>query len=154
MPEVTLRAARPDEAAALSDLALRAKAYWDYTPEFIEACREELTVQRSEIEAGEVVVAEVLGAVAGFSTFTGDPPFGEVYMLFVEPEHIGKGVGTVLFAALRATAEARGFTRLRIEADPNAVGFYEGRGAMHIGETPSESIPGRMNPLLELDLTT
>jgi GNAT superfamily N-acetyltransferase len=152
--EVTLRQARPDEASALSELALRAKAHWDYTPEFIEACREELTVHRAEIVAGRVTVAEEHGSVVGFSTVGGDPPVAEVDMLFVEPEWIGSGVGSVLFDALRANAVATGFTRLRIESDPNATGFYERTGAVVVGEEPSVSIPGRMLPLLELDLTT
>jgi GNAT superfamily N-acetyltransferase len=153
VPEVTLRAARPDEAAMLSDLALRAKAHWDYSAEFIEACRDELTVDPADIEAGRVVVAEQLGVVVGFSAVTGAPPVAEVDMLFVEPECIGTGVGAVLFGALRSTAVAVGFTRLRIESDPNATGFYERQGAVRVGDAPSVSIPGRTLPLLELDLT-
>jgi GNAT superfamily N-acetyltransferase len=78
----------------------------------------------------------------------------EVDMLFVAPEHIGAGVGAALFAALRAAAVAAGFSRLRIESDPNATGFYERQGAERVGEAPSVSIPGRTLPVLELDLTT
>ncbi len=154
MPTTSLRAARPDEAAALTDLALRSKAHWGYDAAFIEACREELSVQPDHIAAGRVTVAEVDGEIAGFSTLVGEPPEAEVEALFVEPVHIGggAGVGATLFGALCDAARAAGFTRLLIEADPNAVGFYEHQGAVTIGERPSGSIPGRSLPLLELDL--
>jgi GNAT superfamily N-acetyltransferase len=150
--DVTLRLARPDEAAALSELALRSKAHWGYSDEFIEACRDELTVHRSQIDAGRVIVAEMDGAVVGTATLGGRPPEGDVENCFVEPDHIGTGVGRALFAALRAAAVDTGFTRLRIESDPNALGFYEHQGAIKIGEAPSGSIPGRVLPLLQLDL--
>ena len=154
MHEVSLRPARPDEAAALSELALRSKAHWGYDAEFIEACRRELTVDPEHIAAGRVVVAMVDGELGGFSTLVGEPPVAEVEALFVEPDHIGAGVGigTTLFVALCDAARAAGFTRLLIEADPNALGFYERRGAVKTGDRPSGSIPGRTLPLLELDL--
>jgi hypothetical protein len=45
-----------------------------------------------------------------------------------------------------------GYTWLRIEADPNAVGFYRAMGAEQIGEAPSGSVPGRSLPLLAFKL--
>ena len=154
MAEICLRSARPDEAAALSALALRSKGHWGYDDEFLDACRDELTVHRLQIEAGAVVVAEQDGVVTGFSHFVGEPPLGEVYMLFVEPELIGSGVGAALFTALCDAATEAGFTHVHIESDPNAAGFYERHGAVRIDDVPSVSIPGRTIPLLELDLTT
>ena len=156
MSDVTLRPARGDEADALSELALRSKAHWGYSDEFIEACRAELAVDPQDIASGRVVVAVVDGGLAGFSTLVGEPPVAEVEALFVEPEHIGvgAGVGTTLFEALCDAARGAGFTRLLIEADPNAAGFYERQGAVKVGDRPSGSIPGRRLPLLELDIAT
>jgi GNAT superfamily N-acetyltransferase len=147
-----LRAARVEEAVMLSELALRSKAHWGYSAEFIDACRDELTVHPEQIAAGTVTVAERDGAVVGMFIIGGEPPLGEIEDFFVDPEHIGTGLGAVMFAALRASAAEAGFTRLRIDADPNALGFYERQGAVQIGEEPSGSIPGRMLPLLELKL--
>ena len=45
-----------------------------------------------------------------------------------------------------------GFHTLHIHSDPFAEGFYLRNGAIRIGETPSGSIPGRLLPLLRLDL--
>jgi GNAT superfamily N-acetyltransferase len=153
MADVVLRAARGGEAATLSELAVRSKAHWGYSTEFLMACRAELTVDPADIDAGRVIVATRRGSVAGFSNVTGEPPVADLDMLFVEPAHIGTGVGAALFDALRATAVAARFTVLRIESDPFALGFYESRGAVQVGEASSASIPGRALPLLELDLT-
>ncbi len=149
---VTIRPARPDETATLSALAVRSKAHWGYSDEFIDACREELTVPRASVDAGRVSVAVVDGVVAGFSTALDQPPVRGLGALFVDPPFIGTGVGAALFHAFRVAAVKAGFTLVRIEADPNTLGFYEHQGAVIVGEAPSGSIPGRMLPLLELDL--
>lgn len=150
--DVSTRHARSEESEMLTELALRSKAHWGYSDEFIEACRDELTIHADQIARGRVTVAVLNQVVIGTFTLGGDPPEGEVENFFVEPSSIGFGVGGVLFAAMRAAAVASGFTRLRIESDPNALGFYEHQGAVQVGEAPSGSIPGRVLPLLELDL--
>lgn len=156
MAALNLRAARPDEVAALSELARRSKAHWGYDDAFLDACRAELSVRADDLTSGLVVIAEVEGELAGFSRLTGPDADarGEVDMLFVAPERIGTGVGHALFGRLRADAIARGCAALRIEADPNAVTFYEREGAVRVGEVPSASIAGRALPLLLLDLAT
>jgi GNAT superfamily N-acetyltransferase len=152
---LSLRAARPDEVAELSALALRSKAHWGYDETFLDACRDELTLTADDLMSGVVVVAEVDGAVVGVSRLTGPDRngAGEADLLFVAPEHIGTGVGHALFTRLQADAVARGCTELRIEADPNALAFYEREGAVRVGEVPSASIEGRTLPRLRLDLT-
>lgn len=49
-------------------------------------------------------------------------------------------------------ARRLGFTRLTIDADPNAEPFYRAMGAVRIGAVPSGSVPGRELPLLEVSL--
>ncbi len=43
---------------------------------------------------------------------------------------------------------------LSIQSDPHAEGFYLRLGARRTGEAPSQSIPGRLLPMLEFDLRT
>ena len=52
-----IRSARPEEAETLSALALRSKAYWGYPADFMEACREELTLTPMTIAVGRCLVA-------------------------------------------------------------------------------------------------
>ncbi|MER7750981.1 GNAT family N-acetyltransferase [Kitasatospora sp. NPDC097643] len=147
-----IRPARPDEAELLTKIALRSKAYWGYDEAFMAACRDELTVDAATIGRIHAVVAEDGERVLGFATVVGAPPQGALDMLFVEPEHIGRGIGRALLDHVREHAEGLGFRRLLIDADPNAEPFYRAMGATRIGSTPSGSIPGRELPLLALDL--
>ncbi|CAM5720685.1 MULTISPECIES: GNAT family N-acetyltransferase [Streptomyces] len=147
-----IRDARPDEAAELTGLALRSKAHWGYDEAFMESCREELTVRPSEVGERRTAVAERDGRVVGFTTVDGRPPEGAVGMMFVDPSALGQGIGRALFTHALATARDAGFTRLTIDADPNAEPFYRAMGAVRIGETPSGSVPGRMLPLLSVTL--
>jgi ribosomal protein S18 acetylase RimI-like enzyme len=149
---VRIRTARPAEAAALSDLAMRSKAHWGYSAEFLEACRASLTVSPNDCDAGTLLVAEIEGQVAGFARLDGTPPEGELSDLWVDPAFMGRGVGRALFEAITARAARMGFRALLIDADPNAEAFYLHLGAVRIGEVPSTVIPGRTLPLLRFTL--
>lgn len=148
-----VRKGRPEEAAALTGLALRSKGHWDYDEEFLAACREELTVRPADVGPRRTGVAEENGRILGFTTLDGDPPEGALGMMFVEPDAIGRGVGTMLFEHTVAQARRLGFAALTIDADPNAEPFYVAMGAVRIGTTPSGSIPGRELPLLRIGLS-
>jgi GNAT superfamily N-acetyltransferase len=124
-----LRPARPGEAPRLSQLALRSKAYWGYDAEFLDPCRGELEVRSEQLAALRA------------------------HVLDVDPAAIGAGVGVTLFRAACEIARREGFRCLLIHSDPNAVPFYSRQGARQVGEVPSGSIPGRLLPLLALDLS-
>ena len=72
--------------------------------------------------------------------------------LFIEPALIGAGVGRLLFQWAAAAARKLGADGITIEADPGAAPFHERMGARHAGFAPSQSIAGRMLPLLRLEL--
>jgi GNAT superfamily N-acetyltransferase len=147
---VTLRRARPDEASLLSDLALAAKGFWGYDEAFMESCRAELTFTPGDVERRHMVVAELDGAVAGFYSVDGKPPVGELGNMWVRPGNIGTGLGRVMWQDAMTAAAAAGFECLEIGAEPNAEDFYRKMGAERIGATPSESIPGRILPLMRV----
>ena len=147
-----IRAARPEEAEALSRLALRSKAHWGYDEAFLDRCREELTLRPGEVVRRRTAVAEDRGRVVGFVTVEGGPPEGELGMLFVDPPAIGGGVGRLLFEHALAVARALGLERLRLEADPNAEPFYRAMGASRVGLVPSGAAVGRSLPLMTVEV--
>ena len=147
-----LRPPRPDECAALTDLCLRSKAHWGYDAAFIEACRAELTVRPDDLATDRYQVAERDGVVVGVAALSADGHRGCVERMFVAPAAMGKGIGRALMDWLIAEARALGLSVIDIDADPEAVGFYERLGARRVGEAPSGSIPGRMLPALVIDL--
>lgn len=146
---IRIRAARPQEAAALSALCVRSKAHWGYDAEFMRLSERALSVDPRAIAEGRVFVAagvqdQPLG-VAGCA-FREDGV--ELTHLFVEPGAFGLGVGQALFAAALEWAHAHDRKVLLIASDPNATGFYERMGAVCVGTVPSDAIPGRSLPLL------
>jgi ribosomal protein S18 acetylase RimI-like enzyme len=131
---------------------MRSKAHWGYTEEQLAAFTLELTYTADDIVTGRFTVAEVTGRVAGFYSIDDSPPDGELGNLWVSPDRIGSGIGRRLWTHAMESAGAAGFRTLRIDADPNAEGFYLAMGAERVGETPSAAIPGRMLPLLKIQL--
>lgn len=151
----TLRCATPDESQLLSDLAYRSKAVWGYSPEFMAACRNELTVGRDQIVARQAlhVVCEAHGEVVGFYVLERISPTGfDLSAMFVDPGHIGAGYGRQLMSHAIGNVSQQGGQTLQIQSDPNATSFYEAAGAYKIGMLESDSIPGRQLPLLQIDV--
>lgn len=151
-PEIAFRAARADDAAVVSRLALRSKGHWGYSEEFLAACREELTYSAEQCGSGRMVVADDGDRIRGFHLLEGTPPQGELVALFVDPESIGGGLGGRLLRDALALASEAGFTTVSLDADPDAEPFYRHHGAVRVGEAPSGSVPGRMLPRLRFDL--
>lgn len=149
MDDVKVRRALPSEAAAISELAQRSKAYWGYDQAFLDRVRSQLTVQPERIQRGHVVVAERDGVLLGFYQLSGDPPDGELTDLFIAPDVIGTGLGRTMWEHAVQAAKACGFRSLSLESDPNAEPFYLHMGAMRIGER--EVAPGRRLPLMRVE---
>jgi GNAT superfamily N-acetyltransferase len=145
---IRMRRARIDEAPALTDLAMRAKAHWGYDGAFMDACLDELTVQTDRIASGEIWVADRRGETVGLLEVIVEEGVAEVYLCFVEPAEMGCGIGRLLWEKAEAIALKGGVSEMGVDSDPNAEGFYEAMGAVRIGEAPSGSIPGRMLPRL------
>jgi len=143
---MTIRRARPDEADALSALAYRAKAHWGYDTEFMGRVSEAMTLSAGDVAAGQVwVLEDAARRVVGFHrVFLGDP--AELEDMWVEPDVIGAGYGRRLFEHAVAIARSSGASSLELDADPNAVGFYERMGMERTGQTLSTIIPGRSLP--------
>src|SRR5215212_10019371 len=111
---IVMRPARAEEADALSGLALRSKAQWGYEAQFLEACRPDLTFRPDEICARRAVVAEESGHLVGFYTLDGVPPEGELGNLWIEPAHMRRGIGRLLWNHAMATARSIGLTAVLI----------------------------------------
>lgn len=150
---IRLRDIRPDELSHLDGLCLRSKAVWGYDDAFMAACRAELKLHPDELRTTQLQVAERDAVAVGLAQLKVTGGDAELMKLFVEPDLLGSGIGRLLFAWAVERACALGAVRITIEADPGAVPFYQRMGAYQTGLAPSQSIPGRMLPLLQLELT-
>ncbi|MEM7426426.1 MAG: GNAT family N-acetyltransferase [Pseudomonadota bacterium] len=147
-----IRTARTDELAELSALCLRSKAWWGYDDEFMEACREELSLTPGDLESTAVAVLADGTQVAGVAQVDVDGEWAELDKLFIDPSAIGTGAGRTLWEWSVETARDSGAVKLEIVADPGAASFYEHMGAVPAGSAPSGSIAGRSLPRLVLEL--
>ena len=132
---------------------MRSKAHWGYSAEFMEACRQELAVSESKLSNKHFhyAVAENQGEIVGYyalERLSGEE--FELEALFVEPKHIGSGVGRALIGHAKNRAAANGGRTLIIQGDPHAEKFYRAAGGKRTGERESASIPGRFLPVFSI----
>lgn len=132
---------------------MRSKAYWGYTPEFIESCRAELTVEPGQMTSEEFdyVVAEAGESIVGYYAIEAisESSF-ELEALFVDPDHVRRGIGGTMIRHAIENISQKGGVTLLIQSDPDASGFYLSFGAQRIGTRESGSIPGRSLPLFQI----
>ncbi len=154
---IKIREACKSEAKSLSGLAMRSKAHWGYSAEFMEACRQELLVTEEMIASKDnhYAVADAQGVVVGFySLISLSKPNIELGLLFIEPSHIGTGIGRTLITHAKNHAIASGGRTLHFQGDPNAEAFYKAIGATLTGKRESSSIPERFLPTFSISLSS
>ena len=149
---MTIRRAKLQEAALLSDLSVRSKAYWGYDDAFIQDAVADLTLEPIHIENGMVYVSEYQDQIIGYNAFCiDDAP--EMTALFVEPDFIGKGIGFGLWEHAVNFAKEQKWSKFKIVADPFAAEkFYLKMGCSQVGELQSPVKADRKLLLLEFKL--
>lgn len=68
----------------------------------------------------EMFIAVVDSKIAG----TGSLQNGTIYSLFVDPDYVGKGIGTKLMNKLEETAKSNHIDVLKVPSSITAIGFY------------------------------
>jgi GNAT superfamily N-acetyltransferase len=153
--QAKIRRALQGEAGAISSLAIRSKAHWGYSSEFLDACREELSYSEAQVAstAYEFWVCDDARKIIGFYALElMGPEEAELEALFVEPNMIGRGFGQALIEHAKDRAATLGIRQITIQGDPNAVSFYEAAGGVRDGQRESASIPGRFLPIFRIAL--
>jgi GNAT superfamily N-acetyltransferase len=115
---------------------------WDAYRELHAAHPDAIELPQSYIDNGWVRVADdEEGTPIGFSVVIPGPDRSyELDGLFVEPAHMGGGVGRALVDDAAAQASRDGASRLEVTAGP-AQGFYERVGFSLIGTTQTRFGP-------------
>jgi GNAT superfamily N-acetyltransferase len=148
-----IRPADPNDAEMLSRIAYAAKSHWGYPERWLELWKPQLTYSPEYFQENETWVAEMNESPIAFYVMREKDGTAWLEDLWVLPEHIGKGLGKQLFVHAMDRARELGYETLQLEADPNAVGFYEKMGMLKIGERHTE-VDGqaRVLPVMEIDL--
>ncbi len=147
-----VRPARPDEIAAVRDVA---RASWAETyrdllgPQaieaFVRAAYSDRSLRRS-LENDGLLVLDIGGEVRGYlrlgidaDASTEEHRVGRLQAIYLHPDAIGHGNGTLMWAAARAWFDARRAAEVVLEVaagNLRARGFYE-----HLGFVPVETKP-------------
>ena len=128
LPQV--RPARPDDAEAIWRVhvrSIREACAADYTPEQLEAWagpkRPEDYV-RAQAAGERMWIAEDAAGLLGFARLAGDRVKG----MYVAPDVLRRGIGSLLLSELEADAVRRAIRALTLNATLNARAFYAARG--------------------------
>jgi GNAT superfamily N-acetyltransferase len=148
MENVFIRRPMQGEAYVLTSLVLRSKAYWGYSKEFLGSVERELTITEDYLKNAVAFIAESNCQPVGIVGLS--LKRDELEFLFIDPEHIGKGVGKILWDRFVLELHALDIRSFKILSDPGAESFYQKMGAKRIGMAMSSV---RMLPLLEFAIT-
>lgn len=151
---INIRRALPEDADILSKIAFSAKAHWDYSKHLMEMWKPQLTFSDDYFIEHESWTVELDGEPIAFYTLEERDRNAWMENLWVSPEHMGKGIGKQLFLDALSRSRSSGYLILRLEADPNAAGFYKKMGMYKVGESsrPIDEDPSRVLPVMEIKL--
>jgi GNAT superfamily N-acetyltransferase len=147
---IVIRRADANEGPRLKEIAIASKGFWGYELEQVREWAARGDFSPEGLGRFAAFVAESRGRAIGWSSLVQRGDVGWLEDLWIEPEWIGKGVGSRLFRHTAAHARELGATRLEWEAEPNALGFYEKMGATHVRDIVSEW--GRTLSVMGVDL--
>ncbi|MEW6030834.1 MAG: GNAT family N-acetyltransferase [Chloroflexota bacterium] len=151
--ELTLQRARPEHAETLTRIAIAAKRHWNYPERWIQIWTPQLTISPDYISTNETWMAAVNEKPVAFYSLKREDDAWWLDNLWVLPDAMGQGLGAFLFRHARMRSRRAGAGILKIEADPNAAGFYEKMGARKVDERRTE-VDGRARvlPVMEVNV--
>jgi predicted N-acetyltransferase YhbS len=134
-----IRPARVDDAAGLTEIAVRATKHDGYDDSAVSRFMPGLKINLALIAAGLVHVAEdEQGVLGGYVSFRPTGMGGLILLegIFVDPAYSRRGVGTRLFATAVEHSRKMAGNVILIYSSPHSVDFYAHLGATRIGMTP------------------
>jgi GNAT superfamily N-acetyltransferase len=151
-PSLRIRHAHPHEGERLREIAVASKGHWGYESELVQQWAAMGDFSLGGLREKEVYVAEAEGRAVAWAALI---PRGELVWLddlWVEPQWIGKGVGSLLFRHAVHRAAELGGRKMEWAAEPNSVGFYERLGGRYLRDSEPTSW-GRAIPVMGVDLS-
>jgi len=143
-----IRPAHTSEAETLTDIAVRSESYWGYDSAFMDRFKQLYSVTEEFINTCPTYVLLEKDTVIGFYGISADISATELEFLYVDPAHIGKGYGKVLWNHMLGVCKERGIGEISLVTSPEAKQFYIRLGAVPRGEVESAVVKGRMIPRL------
>lgn len=142
--------ADPSDHKSLTHVMQKSKAHWGYSKEQMKKWEKELTIRPEDFEANKIFkLINNDQSIIGFYSFK-NKNNNSVHLndLFILPDHIGKGLGKLLLNDFINKIKNANASKITLESDPNAEGFYLHYGFKTVGQRET-SIKGRYLPIME-----
>lgn len=130
-PDLEIRSATDEDAGAIADVLVHARrAAVPLMPEPVHSDQDAAAYVRTQLREADAWVAEIGGGAVGFAL---THP-GWLDMLYVLPEHAGRGVGSALLELVKHQHRT-GFSLWVFESNTAARRFYRARGLVELERT-------------------
>lgn len=134
---MTIEQGHVADAPVFTAIAHAAKRHWGYPEEWIQCWAAVLTIAPDDISRNATFVAREAGEIVGFGTVAMSGAGAQLDHLWVLPAAMGRGIGRRLFEYAEEVARQYGTSRLWVESDPHAEGFYRRMGMTVFGRQPA-----------------
>ena len=133
----------------LTEISFVSKKYWNYSDEWMEIWKDDLTIIENFITNNYVYHLENdVNEIVGFYAFVKFDNYIELDSLFVSPEYIGKGFGNLLMTDFLSKVREIDFNHKKLKAEPFAEIFYKKYGFETVELQLSSKIENRYLPIM------
>lgn len=149
---IRIRTVEPDEGERLRKIAIAAKGHWGYDARRVGEWAAMGDFSPRGLRKKSFFVAAIEDKAVGWAAAIDR---GEVWWLddlWIEPEWMGKGIGSRLFRHAAEHGRRVGAVRMEWEAEPNALGFYERMGGRYLRDG-EPGVWGRVLTIMGVDLS-
>ncbi len=141
-----------NDAEEITSLTKISKAFWGYDDEQIKEWEKDLTITKDYIITNKVFKMSFGNQLKGYYSYIEqEDEVIELDSIFLHPNIIGKGYGTVLMNDFLKKMKEDNFEKVRLYAEPKTENFYIKFGFKTVGKIKS-SIPNRFLPVMELNI--
>ncbi|GAA3767485.1 GNAT family N-acetyltransferase [Flavobacterium ginsengiterrae] len=149
---MNIQKAKPEDHIHLTEITKKSKAFWGYSQEQILAWDKHLTITADYIQNNPVFTLVEENKIIGYySYFKQENNQVKLDNLFILPEYIGKGFGTLLMNDFLQRMRDEKCQKIILDSEPKAEQFYQKLGFKKVGEFET-SIKNRFMPIMEMDL--
>lgn len=127
---MTIEKAHTDDHKILTEITKKSKAFWGYSEQQMAQWNEALTITKEYIESNFIYKLVQENKVIGYYSYLNtEISIIKLDNLFVISDYIGKGFGNHLMQDfLNRIKEHQDIKKILLDADPNAVKFYQKYG--------------------------
>lgn len=149
---MNIQKAKPEDHIHLTEITKKSKAFWGYSEEQILAWDKHLTITSAYIQNNSVFNLVEGNKIIGYYSYIIEDN-NQVILdnIFLLPEYIGKGFGTLLMNDFLERMRNEKCKKITLDSEPNAEKFYQKLGFKKVGEFET-SIKNRFMPIMEMNL--